>query len=119
MMWIPGADHPITITPTGKRVTVTVDGLVVAATDDALTLQEASLPAVYYLPLDDVDKALLRRTEHSSYCPYKGDASYYSVVAPDRELTNVVWSYEEPYPAVAQIAGRVAFYQTKVDVKVG
>jgi uncharacterized protein (DUF427 family) len=115
---IPGLDHPITVTPTGRRVTVRVDGVTVADTTDALTLQESTYPPVYYLPLDDVDQSLLRRTEHTTHCPYKGDASYYSVVTADRELDNVIWTYETPYPAVEPIAKRVAFYTNRVDLTV-
>jgi uncharacterized protein (DUF427 family) len=85
---------------------------------DALTLQEATYPPVYYLPLDDVDQSLLRRTEHATYCPYKGNAAYYSVVTADGELTNVIWTYETPYPAVESIAKRVAFYTDRVELTV-
>jgi uncharacterized protein (DUF427 family) len=117
-MKIPGPEHPITVTPTGRRVTVRVDGVTVADTTDALTLQESTYPPVYYLPLADVDQSLLRRTEHSTHCPYKGDASYYSIVTADRELTNVIWTYETPYPAVESIAKRVAFYTNQVELTV-
>lgn len=110
----PTAAHPITITPTAGRVTVTVDGRVVADTTDALTLQESNYPAVQYIPLVDVDQAVLTRSATTSYCPYKGDAGYYHVG--DRE--DVIWTYEKPYPAVVAIAGRVAFYPDKADIVV-
>jgi len=115
---IPNADHPITVTPATERVVVRVDGHVVADTTGALKLQESTYPAVYYIPLADVDQSLLRRTEHSTYCPFKGDASYYSVVTPTRELENVIWTYETPYPAVEPIAKLVAFYTDKVEFNV-
>jgi uncharacterized protein (DUF427 family) len=117
-MKIPDASHPITVTPTGRRVTVRVDGVTVADTTDALTLQESTYSPVYYLPLADVDRSLLRRTSHTTHCPYKGDASYYSVVTDGRELVDVIWTYEAPYPAVAPIAGRVAFYADRVELTV-
>lgn len=108
----PGPEHPITITPTGRRVTVRVDGAVVADTDDALTLQESSYPAVQYLPLADVVPGVLTRSDTSTYCPYKGEAGYYDVAG----VPDAIWTYEQPYPAVAAIAGRVAFYPDKADI---
>lgn len=115
----PDATHPITIRPTGARVTVRVGGTVVAETDGALSLAEASYPVVQYIPLDDVDQALLERTTTHSYCPYKGDASYYSVKTPDGGTeTDVIWGYEHPYPSVAQIAGHVAFYASRAEITV-
>lgn len=109
----PGPDHPITITPTGTRVTVTVDGTVVARTDDALALQEADYPPVQYIPLADVEPAGLVRSTTTTYCPYKGEANYYHL----GELQDAVWTYEQPYPAVAEIAGRVAFYPDKAQIE--
>jgi uncharacterized protein (DUF427 family) len=116
---IPDTDHPITIEPTGERVTVHAGGRVIADTTQALTLREASYPPVQYVPLADVDAEVLRRTESHTYCPYKGEASYYSVVLDGAELTDAIWTYEQPYPAVAEIAGRVAFYPNRVDIAVG
>ena len=99
-------------------MTVRAGEHVVADTTDALALRESTYPVAYYIPLADVDQRLLQRTEHSTYCPYKGDASYYSVVTPDGTLENAVWSYEEPYPAVATITKRVAFYTDRLEVTV-
>ncbi|MEU4626854.1 DUF427 domain-containing protein [Actinoplanes sp. NPDC023801] len=110
----PGPDHPITITPTGSRVTVTAGGKVVADTENALTLQEASYPPVQYVPLADVDPALITATGHQTYCPYKGEASYWSLP----EAENAVWGYPEPYEAVAAIKGHVAFYPDKAEVRI-
>ena len=116
---IPDASHPITIRPTSTRVTVRVGGTVVAQTDNALSLAEASYPVVQYIPLDDVDQALLERTTTQSYCPYKGDASYYTVKVPDGGAeTDVIWTYEHPYPSVAEIAGHVAFYPDRAEITV-
>ncbi len=112
---IPGPDHPITVTPTARRVVVTVGGRVVADSRNALTLQEASYPAVQYVPLADVDLSLLERTTHATYCPYKGDCAYYSVPAGGERAINAVWTYEQPYDAVAAIRGHVAFYPDRVD----
>jgi len=115
-MKTPGPDHPITIEPNPARVTVRVGDQVVAETSAALNLRESTYPAVPYIPLADVDQAVLRATDTSTYCPYKGDASYYSLDLPGGELSDVVWTYPSPYPAVAEIAGHVAFYATKVEI---
>jgi uncharacterized protein (DUF427 family) len=116
---IPDATHPITIRPTGKRVTVRIGGAVIADTDNALSLAEASYPVAQYIPLADVDQALLERTTTQTYCPYKGDASYYTVNTPDgSKETDVIWTYEHPYPSVAEIAGHVAFYPDRAEITV-
>jgi uncharacterized protein (DUF427 family) len=117
---VPGPDHPITVSPTGKRVVARVGDTVVADTTSALTLQESTYPAVQYVPLADIDPALLQRTPKHTYCPYKGRASYYSLVVPDAsvDLADVVWTYETPYRSVAEIAGHVAFYPDRVAVSV-
>ncbi len=112
---IPGPDHPITITPTTRRVVVTVGGRVVADSRNALTLQEASYPAVQYVPRADVDLSLLERTAHATYCPYKGDCAYFSVPAGGERAVDAVWTYEQPYDAVAAIRDHVAFYPDRVD----
>ena len=112
---IPGPDHPITITPTAKRVVVTVGGRVIADSRAALTLQEAAYGPVQYVPRADVDMSLLERTDHATYCPYKGDCAYYSVPAGGERALNAVWTYEQPYDAVAAIRDHVAFYPDRVD----
>ncbi|TWB12804.1 uncharacterized protein (DUF427 family) [Nitrospirillum amazonense] len=112
---IPSPEHPITVTPTKGRVTVTVAGRVIADSRAALTLKEASYPAVQYIPRADVDMAALTRTDHATYCPYKGDCAYYSIPAGGDRALNAVWTYEAPYPAVALIAGHLAFYPDRVD----
>jgi uncharacterized protein (DUF427 family) len=112
---IPGPDHPITVTPNRERVLVRAGGALIADTREALILQEASYPPVQYIPRKDVDMKLLQRTEHTSYCPFKGDASYYSIPSGGEKSVNAVWSYESPYPSVAQIKDYVAFYPTRVD----
>ena len=112
---IPGPDHPITVTPNHQRVLVRVGGALVADSRDALILQEASYPPVQYIPRKDVDMNLLQRTDHSSYCPFKGDASYYSIPSGGAKSVNAVWTYENPYPAVGQIKDYVAFYPSRVD----
>jgi uncharacterized protein (DUF427 family) len=112
---IPGPDHPITIEANAGRVTVTVAGRVLADSTRALTLREAAYPPVHYFPRADVDMTLLERSAHASYCPFKGEAAYYSIPAGDERAVNAAWTYEEPYPAVAQIAGHVAFYPDRVD----
>jgi uncharacterized protein (DUF427 family) len=114
----PTAEHPITVTPTGSHVVVRVNGEVVAETDAALTLQESTYPAVQYVPLVDVSPSALTRSDTTTYCPYKGEANYYHLTAAGTTVDDAIWTYEQPYPAVAQIAGHVAFYATKADVAV-
>jgi uncharacterized protein (DUF427 family) len=115
----PSANHPITVTPTGKHVTVRINGEDVAQTDDALTLQESTYPAVYYIPFADVNVEALRPSDTETYCPFKGDASYYTVVTSAGDtVEDAIWTYKEPYEAVAEIAGRVAFYADKADITV-
>jgi uncharacterized protein (DUF427 family) len=115
----PTTEHPITVEPTKGRVTARIGGKVVADTTSALTLQESTYPAVQYIPLADVDQSVLSRTAASTYCPFKGDASYYSVRIPGGEvLEDVIWTYENPYPAVAEIAGHVAFYADRAEITV-
>ncbi|HEX3592917.1 MAG TPA: DUF427 domain-containing protein [Pseudonocardiaceae bacterium] len=111
----PGADHPITVEPSGVRVVVTVAGRTLADTRSALVLREADYPPAYYVPLTDVDTSLLERTDHATYCPYKGDAGYYSIPAGGERSANAVWTYESPYPPVADIKDHVAFYPDRVD----
>ena len=106
----PGPDHPITIEPNPHRVRVIVGGVIVAETTRALTLKEAQLPPVQYIPRQDAQMDLFERTEHKSHCPYKGDAAYYTLTAGGIVARNAVWTYEQPYPAVAEIAGHLAFY---------
>ena len=112
---IPGPDHPITIEPTGSRVLVTVAGKVIADSLDALTLRESTYPAVQYIPRKDVVMALLERSGHTSYCPYKGDAAYFSIPVGGERSVNAIWTYESPYEAVGVIKDHVAFYPDRVD----
>jgi uncharacterized protein (DUF427 family) len=112
---IPGPDHPIAIQPSLDRIAVAFGGQTVADSASALTLREASYPPVQYIPKSDVRMALLTPTSHKTHCPYKGDASYFSITVGDRTAENAVWCYEQPYPAVAEIAGHLAFYPDRVD----
>jgi uncharacterized protein (DUF427 family) len=116
---LPGPHHPITVEANPTHVTVTLDGRVIAETDRALELREASYPAVQYIPLTDVDPAVLAESDHQSYCPFKGDASYYNLAVDGQTIKNAVWTYRAPYDAVAPIADHVAFYPDKVDISVG
>jgi uncharacterized protein (DUF427 family) len=111
----PGPDHPITIEPNPARVVVTVAGRAIADTEHALTLREADYAPVQYIPLSDVDSSLLEATDHATYCPFKGDASYYSIPAGGEKSVNAVWTYRAPYAAVADIGDHVAFYPNRVD----
>ena|SRR5437899_2572974 len=112
---VPGPDHPITVEPAKARVVVKAGGRVIADSRNALTLREASYPAAQYIPREDVDFSVLERTDHETYCPYKGDASYYSLNAGDVKAENAIWSYEAPYDSVSPIKDHVAFYPNRVD----
>jgi uncharacterized protein (DUF427 family) len=114
-MKIPGPDHPITIAKNDKRVRVTFAGHAIADTRRAFTLREASYKPVFYIPRSDADMSLLKRTDHQTHCPYKGDASYFSIVADGRSAENAVWTYEQPFPAVGEIKEYLAFYPDRVD----
>ena len=114
-MKIPGPDHPITVAAQPGRVRVTLAGVAVAESTGALRLQEASYPAVIYIPRADIHADAFRRSTHTTHCPFKGDASYYDLVVEDTRRPNAVWSYEAPYPAVAAIKDHVAFYPDRVD----
>ena len=116
-MKLPGPDHPITITRNPKRIRVTADGMVIAETTHALTLKEASYPAVQYIPRADAKLDLLARTDRVTHCPYKGDANYFSVQAPGKVIENAIWTYEKPFPAMAEIADHLAFYPDKVKIE--
>jgi len=111
----PGPDHPITITRNGKRVRVIFAGKTIAESTRALSLKEASYPAVNYIPRADADMSALERTDRASHCPYKGDAGYFTITANGRSADNAVWTYEQPYAAVAEIKDHLAFYPNRVD----
>jgi uncharacterized protein (DUF427 family) len=116
---IPDATHPITVQPTEGRVRVTINGQQVADTQRALSLAESTYPVAQYIPLADVDPAVLRPSDTTTYCPFKGDASYYSVETQDgTSHDDVIWTYVHPYDAVAQIEGHVAFYPNRADIAV-
>ena len=116
-MKLPGPDHPITITQNPRRVRVTAGDIVIAETSKALTLKEAKYPAVQYVPREDANMALLERTDRVTHCPYKGDASYYSLKADGKTLDNAIWTYEAPFPAMTEISGHLAFYPDKVKIE--
>jgi uncharacterized protein (DUF427 family) len=112
----PSPEHPITIEPSANRVQVRAGAVLVADTSAALTLLEANYPPVQYVPRSDTDMAQLRRSDHSTYCPYKGEAAYFDVVALGERGKNAVWTYEQPYPAVAEIEEYLAFYPDRVEI---
>ena len=115
-MLIPGPDHPITLTPAKTRWRAKYGDHVIADTGDALVLKEADYPPVVYFPRDDVSMDFLSRTDRTTHCPYKGDAAYYTILMDGRFAENAVWTYEQPYAAMEQIRGRLAFYPDKVEV---
>ena len=112
---IPGPDHPISIEANSSRVVIKVGGKIIADTRDALTLREASYPPVQYIRRRDVNMSELTRSEHTTYCPYKGDASYFSIPAGGDRSVNAVWTYETPFEAMALIKDYLAFYPDRVD----
>jgi uncharacterized protein (DUF427 family) len=112
---IPGPDHPITVEPNSNRVKVTLGGKVIADTTNALTLREAGYPAVHYIPRKDVDMTAVNRTDTQTYCPYKGEASYFSIPAGGARSVDAIWSYETPYDSVSAIKDHLAFYPDRVD----
>jgi uncharacterized protein (DUF427 family) len=112
---LPSLEHPVSIQHNPARVIVTVAGRAVANSRNALTLREAKYPPVQYIPPEDVDFSQLERTDHVTYCPYKGDCNYYSIPAGGKKSVNAVWSYEDPFPAVEEIRGHVSFYPEQVD----
>jgi uncharacterized protein (DUF427 family) len=116
---VPDSEHPITIDADTTKLVARVADTTIADTSDALTLREKGYAEVYYVPLNDVVPGMLRPSATETYCPYKGDASYYDIVLPSGvALPNAVWTYRNPYPAVAAIAGRIAFYTGQVQVEV-
>ena len=117
-MKIPGPDHPITISPAEKHIRVMAGDIVIADTTQALSLKEASYPAVLYIPRGDADAKLIEKTSRTTHCPYKGDASYYSIHAGDTVLDNAIWTYETPFPAMEGIKDYLAFYPDKVTIEV-
>jgi uncharacterized protein (DUF427 family) len=114
-MKLPGPDHPITVQRNSRRVRVVFNGKVVADTNRALSLAEADYPAVQYIPREDADMSAFVPTPHRTHCPYRGDASYFTLKADGKSAENAVWSYEKPFPALAEIAGHLAFYPDRVD----
>src|ERR1700675_956041 len=116
-MKLTGPDHPITITANPKRVRVSAGGVARRHTTHALTLKESSYPAVQYVPRGDANMALLARTERTTHCPYKGDASYFSINANGKSIENSIWTYEAPFPAMTEISGYLAFYPDKVTIE--
>jgi uncharacterized protein (DUF427 family) len=115
---LPGPDHQITITPSTDRVLVRSGGMTVADSHSTLVLHETNHPPVRYVPISDVDRSVLASSDLSTYCPYKGDASYYSIIIDPDRGTDAVWFYDQPYPAVAEIKNHVAFYEDHVDIQV-
>ena len=116
-MKVPGPDHPITIAPTGKRIRVSIGDTVIADTTHALTLKGATYPAVQYIPREDARMMNLVRTDRVTHCPYKGDANYFSIKTNGQTVDNSIWTYEKPFPAMADIAGHLAFYPDKVKIE--
>ncbi len=114
-MKIPGPDHPITVEPSKAHIVVKLAGKTIVDSRDALSLREATYPPVFYIPRKDVDMSLLERSTHETYCPYKGECSYYSLPTGGDRSVNAIWTYEAPYDAVRVIKDHLAFYPDRVD----
>jgi len=113
------ADHPITCAKEPGRVQVLFEGHSIATSDDVIVLREAGHEPVRYFPREHVAMAFLQKTDKVTHCPYKGDASYYTIMRDRQIVENAIWSYETPLPGVSQIAGRLAFYPEHFDFQVG
>ena len=111
-----GSPHELKWEPAGRRVTAELAGTVVAASDDAFVLHEGRLPPVFYFPLQDINAEVLERTDHSSHCPFKGDASYWSVVVDGTRAENALWAYENPIENAPYLKGYGAFYTDRVTI---
>ena len=118
-MKVPGPDHPITITANEARVQVAYRGHVIGDSRETLLLKESTYKPVLYFPREDIEMAFLARTDRVTFCPYKGEANYFSLFMDGHLAENAVWTYEDPYPAVAQIKGRLAFYPDRTRIVVG
>jgi uncharacterized protein (DUF427 family) len=115
---IPGSDHEISIAPSSDHVIVRSGEATIADSRSTLVLLEANHDPVRYIPLADLDRSQLGPSDLSTYCPYKGDASYYSITADQDRGTDAVWFYDQPYRAVAEIKDHVAFYPDRVEITV-
>lgn len=111
--------HTVTITPTELHVEVRVDGELVAATDHPVILEETGLPTRYYLRRDDVRLDLFRETNFTTQCPFKGQASYWTLQLGDAIHDGIMWSYETPIPSAEGITGLLCFYNDRVELTVG
>ena len=109
-------DYAVEISPARGSVTVRIRGQVVAASEQALIIAETKHAPVFYLPRDDVRMAYFERTDHSTYCPFKGHASYWSFKHGGDVEENVVWIYEDPYPEVAGLKNYLSFYTDRAQV---
>jgi uncharacterized protein (DUF427 family) len=109
--------HTITVTPHVGHVSVRFNGTVVAETDKALSLKEASYPPVFYIPFNDCSPGHFQKTSHQTKCPFKGTASYWTLSVDGKTAENAVWGYETPFDQVAEITGHVAFYPDKVEIE--
>ncbi len=107
-------DYEIRFVPSDKRIRVEFNGTWVADSSNAMVVYETRVPPMYYFPIDDVRMDFLERTDHRTHCPFKGNASYWSLKVGGEEVENAVWAYEEPYSDAEQLAGYVSFYQSKV-----
>ncbi len=115
-MKTPGPEHPITIEPATSRWRARFAGHVIADSNEAMILRAAAGPPRVYFPRQDVELGYMSRTERTTYCPYKGDASYFTILMDGEFADNSVWSYERPFPAMEAITGRLSFYPDKVEV---
>ncbi len=112
---LPSAEYPITVNRSASHFVIVFRGRTLADTTRALILRENMLPRVVYVPREDVNLSLLRRSTKETYCPYKGTASYFEPDVGGDSGDPIAWTYEQPFAAVSTIAGHIAFYADKMD----
>jgi uncharacterized protein (DUF427 family) len=113
--WANKPDHRVDLHPDKSHVRVTFGGKVIADSTNALRVEETGHGPVYYIPAKDMALPLMKKTEHTTYCPFKGTASYWTIDTGDKSSENAIWGYEAPYDETTALAGYYAFYDTRVD----
>jgi len=110
-------DHNVTLTPLVNHIVISISKVEIASSQRVIKLQESTYPAVFYFPREDVAFDLLTASEHTTYCPFKGHASYWSLQLAENQLENIAWSYELPFDEMLPIKNYIAFYQNKFNVR--
>lgn len=114
--WVKKPEHRVDLYPDQHRVKVIFGGKVIADSNSALRVEETGHGPVYYIPAKDMTLSLMKKTDHATYCPFKGTASYWTIDAGGKSSENAIWGYETPYDETAKLAGHYAFYESRVDL---